>query len=75
MPPAAAFPQRDDTRLAVLETNHENLRARLYGSEGQKGDIQQINDKLDTVVTWQQRCVGAAALVTLVIPVIEHYWK
>ena len=71
------MPQResDNSRIAVLETKHENLRERLYGSDGQKGDVQEIKDKLDDVVTWQQRCIGAAILVTIVVPAIEHYWK
>ena len=73
---AAAFPQREsDSRIAVLETKHENLRERLYGSEGQMGDIQRIDSKLDRVLFWQQACVGAGALVTFSVPIIMHYWK
>jgi len=74
---AAAFPQResDASRIAVLETKHENLRERLYGSEGRDGDVQEIKGKLDSVIRWQQMCVGAAVVVTAAVPLIEHYWK
>ena len=63
------------SRLAVLETNHKNLYDRLYGSEGRMGDIDRIIDKMEDVVTWQQRCVGAAILVTVLVPLVEHFWK
>ena len=65
----------DLSRLAVLESKHANLYERLYGSEGRQGDMDRLIQKMDSIVQWQQRCVGAAVLVTVIIPLVEHFWK
>lgn len=64
-----------EARLAVLEAKHMSLYERVYGGEGRTGDVDRILEKLDSVVTWQQRCFGAAALLTVAIPIAEHFWK
>lgn len=58
-------------RLSGVETVVRNLDRRLYGN-GQPGDIADLKRKLDQLLSWYWKAIGALAVAGfLTLPAVE----
>lgn len=59
-------------RLARLESLLTSLSLRLYGN-GQPGDIQQIQTKVDGLRAWRWKVAGGTAVLGVLLTLAVHF--